>query len=75
MWISSFRLRDDLETPFGTIALRMNNKQAKEFLVQQAAEQAALDNVSLSEIEQKMMRFTESDPAACDNPFEVNDEF
>ena len=55
--------------------LRMNTKQAKDFLVEQAAEQATLDNVSLSEIEQKMMYFTESDPVSCGNPVEVNDEF
>jgi hypothetical protein len=53
----------------------MNTKQAKNFLAQRTAEQAALDNVSLSEIEVKMMYFTESDPASCDNPLEVNNEF
>jgi hypothetical protein len=53
----------------------MNTKQAKEFLVQQTAEQAALDNVPLSDIEKRMMYFTESDNASCDNPLEVNDEF
>jgi hypothetical protein len=53
----------------------MNTKQAKEFLVQQTAEQAALDNVPLSDIEKRMMYFTESDSTSCDNPLEVNDEF
>lgn len=53
----------------------MNTKQAKDFLVQQTAEQAALDNVPLSDIEKRMMYFTESDNASCDNPLEVNDEF
>jgi hypothetical protein len=53
----------------------MNTKQAKDFLVQQTAEQAALDNVPLSDIEKRMMYFTESDNASCGNPLEVNDEF
>lgn len=53
----------------------MNTKQAKDFLVQQVTEQAVLDNVSLSEIELKMMYFTESDPTSCPNPSEINDEF
>jgi hypothetical protein len=53
----------------------MNAKQAKDFLVQQAAEQAALESVALSEVEKKMMYFTESDPDSCEYPYEVNDEF
>jgi len=53
----------------------MKTKQAKNFLVQQAAEQAALENVPLSDLEKKMMYFTESDPSSCDNPVELNDEF
>jgi hypothetical protein len=53
----------------------MNTKQAKDFLVQQTTEQAALENVSLADIEKKMMYFTESDPASCANPHELNDEF
>jgi hypothetical protein len=53
----------------------MKTKQAKDFLVQEATEQAARENVTLSEIEKKMMYFTESDAASCDNPSELNDEF
>ena len=53
----------------------MKTKQAKDFLVQQATEQAARENAQLSDIERKMMYFTESDPASCDNPLELNDEF
>jgi hypothetical protein len=53
----------------------LNTKQAKDFLVRQTDEQAALENVSLSDIEKKMMYFTESDPASCENPLELNDEF
>jgi hypothetical protein len=53
----------------------MNTKQAKDFLAQQTAEQATLDNVSLSVIEKRMMYFTESDSTSCDNPLKVNDEF
>lgn len=43
--------------------------------MQQATEQAALENVPLSVIEKKMMYFTESDASSCDNPIELNDEF
>ena len=43
----------------------MNTKQAKDFLVEQATKQAALENLPLSDIEKKMMYFTESDPASC----------
>jgi hypothetical protein len=53
----------------------MKTKQAKDFLVQQATEQAARENVPLSDIEKKMMYFTESDASSCDNPVELNDEF
>lgn len=53
----------------------MKNKQAKEFLVQQVAEQASRENAPLSEIEKQMMYFTESDPASCENPAELNDQF
>ena len=54
---------------------RVKTKQAKDFLVQQAAEQAARENVPLSDIEIRMMYFIESDPASCENPVETNDEF
>ena len=53
----------------------MKTKQAKDFLVQQTAEQAARENTQLSDIEKRMMYFTESDSASCDNPLELNDEF
>ncbi len=53
----------------------MNTKAAKDYLVQQTAEQAALEHVSLSDIEKRMLYFTESDPASCDNPIELNDDF
>lgn len=53
----------------------MDTKQAKDFLVQQTAEQAALENVPLSDLEKRMMYFTESDPTSCGNPIELNDEF
>lgn len=53
----------------------MNTKQAKDFLVKQAVEQAALENVPFSELEKRMMYFTESDPASCNNPIDLNAEF
>jgi hypothetical protein len=53
----------------------MNTKEAKDFLLQESAEQAVLENVSLSDVERRMMYFTENDPASCDNPLELNQEF
>lgn len=53
----------------------MKNKQAKDFLVQEATEQAGRENIPLSDIEKKMMYFTESDASTCENPVELNDEF
>jgi hypothetical protein len=53
----------------------VNTTEAKNFLVQQVAEQAALERVSLSDIEKRMLWFTESDPVSCSNPIELNDEF
>jgi hypothetical protein len=53
----------------------MDTKEAKDFLVEQTAEQAALESVALSELEKRMMYFTESDPASCPNPLELNEEF
>lgn len=53
----------------------MNTKEAKDFLVQQVAEQAALERVPLSTLEKRMLYFTESDPASCKNPLQLNDEF
>jgi len=53
----------------------MKTKQAKDFLVEQAGKQAARENVPLSDIEKRMMYFTESDATSCDNPLELNDEF
>ena len=53
----------------------MDTKEAKQFLVQQTAEQAALENVQLTDLERRMMYFTESDSASCENPIELNQEF
>jgi hypothetical protein len=53
----------------------MKTKQAKGFLVQQTVEQATRENRPLSDIEKKMMYFTESDASTCENPVELNDEF
>ena len=53
----------------------MNSRQAKDFLVQQAAEEAVLEGLPLSDVEERMMYFTESDPSSCENPLALNDEF
>lgn len=53
----------------------MNTKEAKDFLVGQAAQQAVLDHIPLSDLEKRMMYFTESDPASCEDPIGLNNEF
>jgi hypothetical protein len=53
----------------------MNTKEAKDFLADQAAQQAALDSTPLSDLERRMMYFTESDPDSCHNPISLNEEF
>lgn len=53
----------------------MNTKEAKDFLVEQTTEQAALENVPLSDLEKRMMYFVENDPASCSDPFKLNSEF
>jgi hypothetical protein len=54
----------------------MRVREAKDFLVQQTAEQAALENVPLSDLEKRMMYFTETgdfpeDPIALNDAFEA----
>jgi len=49
-----------LTVPRCTIAV-MNVREAKEFLVQQTVEQAALEHVPFSDLERRMMYFTESE--------------
>ena len=52
----------------------MNSRQAKDFLVGQAAEQAAIEGIPLSELEKRMMYFTEG-PDAVEDPVQLNEEF
>jgi hypothetical protein len=49
-------------------------KAAKQFLISKVIEQAELEQVSLSEVEKGMLRFTESDPSLRDI-YEINAEF
>ena len=49
-------------------------RQAKDFLVQQTAEQAVLEGIPLSDLEKRMMYFTESEDAVED-PLALNSEF
>ena len=53
----------------------MNTKEAKDILVEFTAEQAALDGVPFTDVEKRMLYFTESDPLSCSNPIELNAEF
>jgi hypothetical protein len=53
----------------------MNSRQAKDFLGQQVVEQAALERLPFSDLEKRMMYFTESDPSSCEDPLRLNDEF
>ena len=52
----------------------MQVREAKDFLVQQTAEQAQLEGVPLSELEKRMMYFTESGYVPED-PIALNEEF
>lgn len=52
----------------------MDEREAKDFLVQQAAEQAAIEGVPLSDLEKRMMYFTESGYVPED-PIKLNQEF
>jgi hypothetical protein len=58
----------------GPTIRRMQVREAKDFLVQQTAEQAQLEGVPLSELEKRMMYFTESGYVPED-PIALNDEF
>jgi|SRR5712664_94744 len=54
----------------------MRDLEAKDFLVRQTAEQATLENVPLSDLEKRMMYFTETgecpeDPIALNDAFEA----
>src|SRR5260370_15215841 len=53
----------------------MRTKEAKDFLVQQTAEQAALEGISLSDLEKRMMYFVENDATSCADPLKLNQEF
>ena len=54
--------------------LAMQVREAKDFLVAQTAEQAALEGVHLSDLEKRMMYFTES-AGAVEDPSKLNEEF
>jgi hypothetical protein len=48
--------------------------EAKDFLVQQTAEQAQREGIALSDLEKRMMYFTEG-PDASEDPITLNEEF
>ena len=52
----------------------MQVREAKDFLVTQAAQQAALEGVPLSDLEKRMMYFTESSDA-MEDAVKLNEEF
>jgi hypothetical protein len=52
----------------------MKAREAKNFLVAQTAEQAALEGIPLSDLEKRMMYFTEIEEMAED-PIKLNEEF
>ena len=43
--------------------------------MQQTAEQAALENIPLSDLEKRMLYFVENDPISCPEPLELIQEF
>ena len=52
----------------------MQVREAKDFLVQQTADQASIEGVPLSDLERRMMYFTENEEMPED-PIALNDEF
>jgi hypothetical protein len=52
----------------------MQSLEAKDFLVQETAEQAALEKVPFADLERRMMYFTENEEMRED-PLKLNDEF
>jgi hypothetical protein len=58
----------------GTYNPPMQVREAKDFLVAQTAQQAALENVPLSDLEKRMMYFTEAGECPED-PIKLNEEF
>jgi hypothetical protein len=52
----------------------MRVREATDFLVQETAEQASLEGVPLSDLEKRMMDFTES-AEVPEDPIKLNDEF
>ena len=52
----------------------MNAREAKNFLVQQIVRQAAIENVPFSDLETRMLYFTENG-AMSENPIELNSAF
>lgn len=52
----------------------MDSRQAKDFLVGQVAEQAVIEGVPLSDLEKRMMYFTEG-PDAVEDAVQLNTEF
>jgi len=52
----------------------MTVQEAKDFLAEHATQQASLDGAPLSDLEKRMMYFTES-ADATEDPIELNDEF
>jgi hypothetical protein len=51
----------------------MTVRDAKDFLVDQAAQQAAIDGVPLADLEKRMMYFSEWDDSG--DPIALNEEF
>lgn len=52
----------------------MNSKQALDFFATQAAHQAEIDGISLSDLEKRMMYFT-GGPDFVYDPIQLNEEF
>lgn len=53
----------------------MSSRQSTDFLVQQLVEQAALDGVTVSDLERRMLYFTETPGECPEDPYDLNTEF
>jgi len=63
-----------MTSPKEQTEIQRRGQQAKEYLIAQIVQEAQLENVALSEIERKMLHFTETVETLPDI-YEVNDQF
>jgi hypothetical protein len=53
----------------------MNSAEAKQFLISRVIQEAELENISLTQVERKMLEFTESQQTTIPDIYELNAQF